>query len=280
MFHSFHIFTVIFIIYSSQLCIECLNLSINRKETDIDLSKSSTPIDCSSLNVSTLRVITFDLFGALMLTPSSMERNIASILPSLSSSEIKTFTNKWLSDYVSYFGKSFPTTLTHQPFAWLIRKSLLEILKSFNLSSTIQENSETFNSLLSSWSNLEPRPGVTEVLSKLSEKYQLGVLSNGDKNTLETAVRVFPPSTFSFIFSSDYPVNCFKTCSSMYAQALDVVDQDRTKVFHVAGSAYDSEGARTFGILSGAIDPSAAQAHSKACFGFNDITQVISFFNV
>ncbi|CAF2827815.1 unnamed protein product [Rotaria sp. Silwood2] len=210
-----------------------------------------------------------------------MNHNIASLLPSLSSSDVEKFTTDWLNAYVSYFGKSFPSSMTHQPFLWVIRSSLLKILDSFDLSSKVPEGSATFNSLMSAWGNLQPRVGTAEVLAKLSRKYQLGLLSNGDKSTLQAALRVFPLSVnVSLILSSDYPVNCFKTCPSMYAQALAAVNGDKTQVFHIAGSAYDAHGARTFGIFSGALDASAMHTNPKPCFAFNDISQLLSFFDV
>ncbi|CAF1492837.1 unnamed protein product [Rotaria sp. Silwood1] len=216
-----------------------------------------------------------------MLTKPSINHTIASLLPSLSSLDVEKFTNDWLSAYVSFFGKSFPASVTRQPFLWVIRSSLLKILNSLGLSSMVPEGSATFHLLMSAWGNLQPRVGATEVLSKLSRKYQLGLLSNGDKGTLQAALRVFPSSVnVSLILSSDYPVNCFKACPAMYAQALAAVNGDKTQIFHVAGSTYDAQGARTFGIFSGALDSSAMHTNSKPCFAFDDISQLLSFFNV
>ena len=222
------------------------------------LDRFSEAIPCSALNVSALSVVTFDLFGALMLTDSSLEHSIARLVPSLSPRQVADFADEWLEAYASYFGKSLPPSLTHQPFQWIIRTALVKILASLQLSKSIPEGSATFEALVAAWGDLQPRPGATELLTKLSQKYQLGLLSNGDSNTLRAALRVFPPSVnVSLILSSDYPVNCFKPCSDMYAQALAAVHGDLTKVIHVAGSAFDTHGARTFGIFSGALDSSA-----------------------
>ncbi|UJR20161.1 hypothetical protein I4U23_023293 [Adineta vaga] len=253
----------------------------NYKTSDIVLKNIFSSISCSSLNVSTLQIITFDLFGALMSTESSLERNIAVLLPSLSSNEIKKFTNDWLDAYASYFGKSFSSLVTHQPFQWVIRSSLIQLLASFHLSDRVPEESSTFNELLSTWHNLRPHDGIVDVLEKLSKRYQIGLLSNGDTNTLKAALHAFPSSVnISLFLSSDYPVNCFKPCSEIYAQALNAVHGDLTKVFHVAGSAFDTNGARKFGIYSGALDSSAMHTQPQPCFAFDDIQQLLSFFNV
>ena len=257
-----------------------LFLSMNSvQNTNVEILSDVIP--CSSLNVSTLTVVTFDLFGALMLTESSLEHSISTLIPSLSSKQVNRFTDQWLDAYASYFGKSFPSSLTHQPFQWVIRTSLVRILESFQLSKMIPEGSPTFEALVSSWGNLQPRPDATELLVKLSKKYQLGLLSNGDSDTLRSALRVFPPSVnVPLIFSSDYPVNCFKPCSDMYAQALAAVNGDRRKVLHVAGSTFDTHGARTFGIYSGALDSSAKHTTPEPCFAFDDIKELFSFFQV
>ncbi|CAF2406887.1 unnamed protein product [Rotaria sp. Silwood2] len=260
---------------------ECSTLQINQRLLKNELRRSSTSVGCPSLNVSELRLVTFDLFGALMSTRSSMNRNIASLLPSLLPSDVEKFTNKWLEDYKDYFGVSFPTSLTHRPFLWVIRSSLLKILDSFGLSEIITENSPTFNALMSTWEYLEPYPGTAQVLKKLSRKYHLGLLSNGDKETLKAALRVFPSSVkFSVILSSDYPVNCFKNCSAMYAQALAAVNGNKNQVLHVAGSPYDAQGARAFGIFAGALDRSAINTNPKSCFAFDDIKELLPFFHL
>lgn len=272
---------IIYLHVVAALFLQCSGLSLNPQASKINLSETPTALPCSLLNVSALRVVTFDLFGALMLTESSMQNNIASLLPSLSSADVEEFTGLWLSAYVSHFGETLSPSLTHQPFQWVINSSLVDILKVFKLSSTVTPGSTTFNALLSTWGNLQPRPGATEVLAKLSTKYQLGLLSNGDKGTLQAALRVFPSSVnVSLILSSDYPANCFKPCSAMYAQALDAVRGDLTQVLHVAGSAFDANGARTFGIFSGVSGPSELDTSPEPCFAVDDIKQLLSIFNV
>jgi 2-haloalkanoic acid dehalogenase type II len=276
-----NVVAVTFNLFVAKFFLQCSALYISPPASEADFNKPPAAIACSSLNVSELRVLTFDLFGALMLTDSSLHDNIAPLLPSLSSANITEFSDLWLNAYASYFGESFSPSLTHQPFQWVINSSLVQILQFFGLSSMVPEDSVTFNALMSAWGNLQPRPDATEVLAKLSTKYQLGVLSNGNKDTLQAALRVFPSSVnVSLILSSDYPVNCFKPCPAMYAQALDAVHGDLTQVLHVAGSAFDADGARSFGIYSGVLDSSVLNMSLEPCFAFDDIKQLRSFFNV
>jgi FMN phosphatase YigB (HAD superfamily) len=215
------------ILFVSSFFIQCSGLHINPQASKTKLNNPSSVISCSSLNISALQVVTFDLFGELMLTESSLHRNIAALLPSLSSTDVSKFTDSWLDAYASYLGESISPSVTHQFFQWVIRSSLVRILDSYGLSTVVLEGSTTFDLLVSAWGKLQPRPGATEVLAKLSKKYQLGLFSNGDKSTLQAALRIFPSSVnISLILSSDYPVHCFEPCPAIYAQALDAVNSD------------------------------------------------------
>ncbi|UJR18449.1 hypothetical protein I4U23_005354 [Adineta vaga] len=128
----------------------CSPLHSASRLSEIDLNNPSNALPCPLLNVSAVCLITFDLFGALMLSDTFLQRNIATLLPLLSSTDVERLTYSWLDAY------------------------------SFKLSTTIPEDSPIFNSSIAAWSNLEPRSGVTDVLSELSKKYQLGLLSNAD----------------------------------------------------------------------------------------------------
>ena len=103
-FQSFAIINIIFILLMLIYFVKCSTLSIKSNELN---TNSSNAISCSSLDNKKLRIITFDLFGALMLTVSSLQQNIASVSLSLSSADIKIFTNILLCAYISSFVKSF-----------------------------------------------------------------------------------------------------------------------------------------------------------------------------
>jgi hypothetical protein len=132
------------VLFVSSFFIQCSGLHINARVSKTKLNNPSTFISCSSLNV-----LTFDFFGALMLTESSLHRNIAALLPSLSSTDVGKFTDSWLDAYASYFGESISPSLTHQFFQWVIRSSLVRILDSYELSSAVPEGSTTFDFLVS-----------------------------------------------------------------------------------------------------------------------------------
>lgn len=73
--------------------------------------------------------------------------------------------------------------------------------------------------MLRAWSDLIPRNGTREALARLAPRFMIAPLSNGDRNTLTEATRVFLPDVkMSYIFSSDYPVGVFKPLAPIYAQ--------------------------------------------------------------
>lgn len=65
----------------------------------------------------------------------------------------------------------------------------------------------------------------------------------------------------------------------MYAQALDTVTGDKMQMLHIACSAFNAHGERTFRIYSSALNGPAMQTNPKPCFAFDDIEQFNTFFD-
>ena len=70
-----------------------------------------------------------------------------------------------------------------------------------------------------------------------------------------------------------YPVSC-------HAQALAAVHGDTAQISHVAGSAADTQGARSFGIYSGMLYGPAPLTDQQPCFVFHDKEQLPPFFGL
>lgn len=62
--------------------------------------------------------------------------------------------------------------------------------------------------------------------------------------TIATSV-FFPTLTVDAVYSSDYPVGVFKPLPGIYAQVAEQYGMEA--VLHVAGSAIDAFGARSYG---------------------------------
>jgi len=172
-----------------------------------------------------MKLVTFDAFSAFADLRASLQvycKNNDSI-------------DNVIQSYISYTGHTFTPEETQglMPFQYVIKHAIpsidrLDIIKGFT--------------------NLVPRQKAVDLINKYnSEGIAIGILSNGDKETLDNISAKFPDIKFQ-IFCSDYPIGCFKPCKKMYMQLLDYYDID--DILHIAGSEYDKKGAESVGIKS------------------------------
>jgi phosphoglycolate phosphatase-like HAD superfamily hydrolase len=241
---------------------------------------SINPLNCSTFNATNIRLITFDVFAALMDTPTSLLTNVGAALPALSAAEVESFVNDWLDAYGLWFGKTFPANALPQPFPWVISDGLSAILAARNLSSSVPQGSPTWNALMTSWSRLTPWDGVADTLAKLQKHgFRVAALSNGDTDTLRNATSIFaqhqPPVYMDEgPFSSDWPLGAFKPLPQIYYQALPYVNGNNASYLHVAGSPIDAWGARSAGLFAALSNGEPPMAGLQPCFLLANLTML------
>lgn len=239
--------------------------------TLISFTKS---LSCSEFDPSKITLVTFDVFAALMDTPTSLTKSVSFILPRLSPPEVDQFVNSWLSAYGSYAGTVFNESVTgQQPFQWMLNTTLIQIDHDMSLNLTSEES----GALVAAWGDLIPWPATTETLTQIySANFSVAPLSNGDSGTLANAVSVFYPSVvMSYIFSSDFPsAGSFKPNYRMYEQVLAGSGRDIHQVLHVAGAPQDAYGARDYGLFSALVYNKPIPGPNKPCFVFQNITEL------
>ena len=99
---------------------------------------------------------------------------------------------------------------------------------------------------------LKPFPDAHEALHRLHRRYQLAILSNGDKDMLEAAK---PHIDFAFDHTiSVEEAGYFKPHWKTYAKAVEIIDCDRSRILFVANHAFDCIGAKSFGMRTAFID--------------------------
>lgn len=228
-------------------------------------------LNCSSFDPSQIKIITFDTFAALMDTGTSLVNNVQTLLPQLNASQVNAFVGEWVGVYGSYFGDTFdPSTQGPEPFTWVVRTGLTSILAGLGLGEQYPQGSPEFELLAASWSHLTPWPNTAKVLRQLQSRYVVAALSNGDHDTLTTATSTFfPVVQLDAVYSSDYPVGAFKPLAAIYAQVAE--EYGMGAVLHVAGSAIDAWGARSYGIYAALLHESP-QPGPQPCFTLPDIT--------
>lgn len=231
-------------------------------------------LDCASFDPSRIRLVTFDVFAALMDVYSSLHESVPAILKpaGVSEADAVAFADKMVSAYGKYAGHAFTEAATdgQEPFEYVARKSIAAIAAEMNVDAPA--GGQVFGRLLRSWGNLTPWTGTAEVLQALQPHFQLAPLSNGDANTLTQAVSVFYPAVnMSYVFSSNFPVGAFKPQPAMYRQLLDRSRLAPDEILHVAGAPGDGKGARDFGLFS-ALLHNAPLPGVQPCFPLANIT--------
>jgi FMN phosphatase YigB (HAD superfamily) len=241
------------------------------------LCMTTSSLSLSSLH-SKIKLLSFDMFAALMDLYSSLNVNIAEILPNLSTNQVETLTNNWVDGYGSYGNYIFDENVTGPyPFQWMLNDTLTTALNNMNLEVTSSE----FVELTQSWGDLIPWQGTTYTLTTL---YNAGIniapLSNGDSDTLTRDWKAFEPATDPYtIFSSDFPVGAFKPQPSMYAQVINS-GVNIEEYMHIAGAPGDAQGAREYGIYASLSWNTPIPGDYEPCFVLNNITDLLAIFGL
>lgn len=238
------------------------------------LPKSASALNCSTFDPKEIKMITFDTFAALMQTPESLLANLGYLLPQLTPDQVTNFTIGMIDTYGDYFGLTFdPATQQPEPFPWVINLAVTQQLEAFGLNTTILPGSPTFQALTQTWSQLTPWPQTLETLQLLQANgYLVAPLSNGDAETLINATNIFRPQVvMNEIYSSDYPIGAFKPLPAMYAQLANQWGIEH--VLHVAGSAIDAFGARSYGLYN-ALLRDTPQEGPQPCWTLANITML------
>lgn len=233
-------------------------------------------LDCSTFDPSKIKLVTFDVFAALMDVFTSLEKNIPQIVPFLPSTSVKPFVNDWVYGYADYAGHKFTKTETgnQEPFTYLASKNLDGLLVKYGLSGRVVKGDATYTAMMETWGNLIPWNNTGAVLTKIASKFAIAPLSNGDAATLKAAMTIFAPgANISYIFSSDWPVGSFKPDKSMYYQLSSTTGISPENILHVAGAPSDGRGARDAGYYS-ALLRNPPEAGTQPCFSLADVTDL------
>lgn len=238
------------------------------------MSDPDEVISCSQFDPKSIKLITFDVFAALMDLDTSLIVSVTKILPTWSSDQVKVFVSHWENAYGNLAGTVFDESVTgSQPFQWMLNTTLTSILES--MSSSVTDDERVL--LIQAWGILTPWVNTQEVLTQLyNANFTLGALSNGDRGTLTTAMKVFLPAVkFTYIFPSDFPTaGSFKPDAAMYHQIKTTTGITATEMLHVAGANIDGWGARNAGLLSALLGRIPYPQLPLPCFMLKDITEL------
>lgn len=229
------------------------------------VQSTNLPIDDAEIfstnDLSQVKLITFDVFAALMDLFTSLKRNVHTICdPILPKAKVDNLIQAWVSQYA--YTTSLLGALSRNQGAKFANPNLFQQMLNHTLHQAMSNVAVILPNaiqvqLLSSWSDLIPWPKTGWVLSKLrnmtnadgTPRFKFATLSNGDDATLQNASRIFAlTDNFKFDYILGYSgCGTFKPNPEMYAQ-VEKLGYHKLEVLHVAGAYYDALGAKMYGL--------------------------------
>ncbi|MQG07409.1 MAG: HAD-IA family hydrolase, partial [SAR202 cluster bacterium] len=141
----------------------------------------------------------------------------------------------------------------HTPYRQIGHRAVSQVLARANISYSQSE----VEWLVSGIEKLKPFPDVLKSLNQLHKHYRLSILSNGDRDMLETAKQYIG---FKFDLTiSVQEAGAFKPDKRTYAKAEEIIasefgDIERSNILFVANHAFDCIGAKAWGFRTVFID--------------------------
>lgn len=141
----------------------------------------------------------------------------------------------------------------HTSYRQIGHRAVSQVLSRANISYSQSE----VEWLVSGIEKLKPFPDVLKSLNQLHKHYRLSILSNGDRDMLETAKQYIG---FKFDLTiSVQEAGAFKPDKRTYAKAEEIIasefgDIERSNILFVANHAFDCIGAKAWGFRTVFID--------------------------
>jgi len=187
-------------------------------------------------------LVTFDAYMALTDIGGTLTPQVAEEF-GLSSGVASEFVALWRGKQMERAASSNAMALGHVPFAECTAMALNYALAKFELQCGDTERLR----LVALWGQLEPWPEANSVIAALNNAgVATAILSNGDQAVLEAMTTRFT-ARFDYVLSAQ-TAGKYKPHPAIYALPETVLDIERSRVLHVAGSPNDVLGAVACGL--------------------------------
>jgi len=198
---------------------------------------------------SSLKVLTFDLYGTIVDMQSGLTEMITPWLKEKGWQGKPTSLVTWWRR--THFENSMIDALLdrgHTPYREIGRRAVTLTLERAGIPHTQDE----VKYLVAQIEKLRPFADVPAALERLSKRYKLVILSNGDADMLENAK---PYMGYKFdqyisIATSGY----FKPHKATYLKAAEILNTPVNQIMHVANHQFDCIGAQAQGFRGGYIN--------------------------
>ena len=203
---------------------------------------------------SEIKMLTFDQYGTIVDMQTGLTELVTPFLKDKGwTGNPNQFVTWWRR---THFEDSMIDSLVdrgHTPYRQIGHRAVSQVLSRANISYSQSE----VEWLVSGIEKLKPFPDVLKSLNQLHKHYRLSILSNGDRDMLETAKQYIG---FKFDLTiSVQEAGAFKPDKRTYAKAEEIIarefgDIERSNILFVANHAFDCIGAKAWGFRTVFID--------------------------
>jgi 2-haloacid dehalogenase len=204
-----------------------------------------------------VRALTFDLFGTVLDLKGSLTPTIAAVLrdlnlPPAKAIDASRFWDEWrYRQRIEQYQDNI-VDMGHSGYLPVARRACDYVVRQFGLDAAAPLK-PIVDRLMSAWPNLRPFDDVLPALQKLSEKYQLVALSNGEPDYLDHLVRNQIRWPFHAVISVQ-SVGAFKPHPGVYRKAAAILGLEVGQCLMVSANSYDVMGARMCGLRGAYIN--------------------------
>ena len=193
--------------------------------------------------IESVTTLTFDIFGTVLDLTGSLEAPTGELLKDLGSDLTGAeFYPQWRArQRIEQFQDSL-IMLGHGGYLETCRRALVYSLRA----NGIEFDPERIRQFMDVWQYLNPYPDSIQGLHRLSRKYRLVALSNGEPDYL----RHLADNRIKFDFDAVISVEeggAFKPHPAVYRSAARILDASPSEIMMVAAHSFDIMGARACG---------------------------------
>ena len=187
--------------------------------------------------------LTFDVFGTILDPSESLVPAASRFLRSKGVSiESSAFCARWFArQRIEQLQETLMRT-GHTGYLEVSRRALVYSLRGEGVEFTEGEVSE----LMKAWEELSPFEDAVQALNRLSERYRLAVLSNGNPWLLKHLLSERVEVSFDAVVSVQ-EAGAFKPHPSVYRTAARILESEPDQIMMVTAHSIDVIGARSCG---------------------------------
>ena len=202
------------------------------------------------IDLAGIQALTFDVFGTVLDLAGSLTPAIGEFLQSRDVElPADCFWAQWRGRQRIEQYQDTIMMLGHSGYLETARRALVHTLQANHVTTTPGE----IDSLMEAWMNLVPFPEVADAMQRLGERYQLVVLSNGNRHFLDHLVENQIGVKFDEIISVDV-MGTFKPHPSVYRRTARILDLEVGQCLMVSANSFDVLGAKTCGFRAAFVN--------------------------